>query len=201
MRRKPPESIKYVNWSSTLSSRATPIISNESLTRCSNGTGPIDSPSNRQGDAIAIRGQSDTTESEEKKQLLASAKRVFKKLARSYLNRRAPPDTESLRELWEYKDVLDLKTVLAWRDEVGIRRGVLYEDGRIEFEEWPVPPHEDIIDIFENVFKGQFVHPWTDPNNWMAPFRGLHSKGKFSRFSWDLTDGARYKLPWEEKAT
>jgi hypothetical protein len=51
-----------------------------------------------------------------------------------------------------------LKIVSTWRDEVGIRRGVLYEDGKVEVDIWPVPP-EDIIDIFENVFKRHFVLP------------------------------------------
>jgi hypothetical protein len=55
-----------------------------------------------------------------------------------------------VRELWEYNYALDLKTVFTWRDEVGVKRGVLYEDGKVEFDKWPVPPHEDIIDIFEN---------------------------------------------------
>ena len=117
--------------------------------------------SNSRSDTTASREQSETsTEFEEKKQRLVSAERLFKKLARSYLKKRAPPDPESMRELWEYKDVLDLMTVFTWRNEVGIRRGVLYEDGKVEFEEWPLPPHEDIIDIFENVFKRQFVSPW-----------------------------------------
>jgi hypothetical protein len=67
--------------------------------------------------------------------LLASAKKIFKKLGKSYLNQRAPPDFERVKELWEYKDVLDLKTVFNWRDEAGIREGVLYDDGKVEFEE------------------------------------------------------------------
>ena len=115
-------------------------------------------------------------ELEEKKRRLVSAKRVFKKLARFYLNKRTPPDPEHVRELWEYKDILDLKTVFTWRDEVGIRRGVLYEDGKVEFEEWPNPPHEDIIDNFENIFKGQFLFPWLNPR--VPTFKGKHTQGK-----------------------
>ena len=114
----------------------------------------------------------------EQKQRLTAAKKLFKKLARSYLDKRAPPDPENVRELWEYKDVLDLKTVFTWRDEVGIRSGVLYEDGKVEFDKWPVPPHEDIIDIFENFFKLQFVLPWMSQNNRIPPFKGKHNQGK-----------------------
>ena len=86
-------------------------------------------------------------------------KRIFKKLARSYLKKRTRPDPESVRELWEYKDILELKTVFTWRDEVGIRRGVLYEDGKVEFEEWLLPPYENIVDVFETIFRRQFVFP------------------------------------------
>jgi hypothetical protein len=59
-----------------------------------------------------------------------------------------------MRELWEYRDILDLQTVFTWPDEVGIRKGVLYEDGKVEFEEWSLPPHENVIDVFETMFKG-----------------------------------------------
>lgn len=124
-------------------SSGTPIISNKGFSSRSNGS-----------DGAAVREQTDTTmKLGEEKQRIASAKRVFKKLANSYLSKRAPPDPERVRELWEYKDVLDLRTVLTWRDEVGIGRGVLYDDGKFEFDEWPSPPHEDIIDLFETIFK------------------------------------------------
>jgi hypothetical protein len=149
-------------------------------TTLSNSTERIDSlPSNIGSDTAAIIEQLDAyTELKGQKQRLTAAKKIFKKLTRSYLDKRAPPDPESMRELWEYKDVLDLKTVFTWRDEVGIRRGVLYENGKIEFDKWPVPPHEDIFDIFENVFKRQFVLPWMNQNNRIPTFRGKHNQGK-----------------------
>jgi len=62
-----------------------------------------------------------------------------------------------------------------WRDEAGIRRGVLSEDGKVESEEWPVRPHEDIIDIFENIFKSQFVFLWMNPRN--PTFEGKKGTG------------------------
>jgi hypothetical protein len=114
--------------------------------------------SNSRSNTAAIIEQPGTsTGLKEKNQRPTAANWVFKKLARSYLDKRAPPAPESVRELWEYVDVLDLKTVFTWRDEVGIRRGVLCEDGKVEFDKWPAPPHEDIIDIFENVFKRQLA--------------------------------------------
>ena len=111
--------------------------------------------------------------------------------------KRAPPDPESVRELWEYKDVLDLMTVFTWRDEVGIKRGVLYEDGKVEFEEWPAPPHEYIIDLFEIVFRRQFVSPW--PNDLNPTFDGTHTQGEDTLFLEEYINDARYKLPWEKK--
>ena len=155
-----------------------PISSGEAFQRRSGARERIQSLlSNSANYATAIRDQPDTSmELEGKRRRLASAKRVFKKLARSYLDKRVPPDPERVKDLWEYKDVLDLKTVFAWRDEAGIRRGVLYEDGKVEFEVWPVLPHEDIVDIFENIFKSQFVFPWMDPRN--PTFEGKHNEDK-----------------------
>jgi hypothetical protein len=165
-----------------LSSRTTPPNSDGSVSKHCNTRGRINSlPSNSRNDTTAINDQPDmSTELEEKKQQLVAANQIFKNLARSYLKKRAPPDPESMRELWEYKDILDLKTVFTWRDEAGIRRGVLYEDGKIEFEEWPLPPHENIIDVFETIFKKQFVFPWPDDLN--PTFEGTHSQGKDPRF-------------------
>jgi hypothetical protein len=40
----------------------------------------------------------------------------------------------------EFSDLLDLRTVLKWRDETGIECGVLFENGKIGFDEWLVPP-------------------------------------------------------------
>ena len=151
----------------------------EGVSTRSNSRGQINSfrSSGRSGTA-AIGEQADASiELEEQKQRLASAKRLFKRLARSYLKKRAPPDTGSVKGLWEYKDVLDLETVFSWRDEAGIKRGVLYEDGKVEFEEWPIRPHEQIADHFENVFKAQFVFgPWLNLRN--PTFVGNRSSGK-----------------------
>jgi hypothetical protein len=114
---------------------------------------------------------------EERKKQLASAKRVFNKLARSYLDNRAPPNPEIMKESWKFKDVLDLKSVFTWCDEVGIKNGVLYEDGKVEFEKWPTPPHASIINVFENMFNLQFSFPWMTPTNLSPVFSGTHTQG------------------------
>src|SRR5438045_9559586 len=98
-----------------LRSSRTHLISNEGLSTSSEA---------------ATIGEADATmELEEKKKRIASAKRIFKNLARSYLDERAPPDRNSVRELWKYKDILDLTTVFGWRDELDIRRVGLFEHG------------------------------------------------------------------------
>ena len=112
---------------------------------------------------------------------------------------RAPPDAESVKELWEYQDVLDLKTVFTWCNEVGIKRGVLYEDGKVEFDEWPLPPHEYIIDLFEIIFRRQFISLW--PNDLNPTFDGIHSQGEDTLFLENYINDTRYKLPWEKKTT
>ena len=85
-----------------------------------------------------------------------------------------------MRELGKYNDVLDLMTVFAWRDEVGIKRGVLYEDGKVEFEKWPLTPHENIVKLFEGIFNRQFYFPW--PSDVSSAFEGIGSQGKVAFF-------------------
>jgi len=96
-------------------------------------------------------------------------------------------------------DLKTVKTVLAWRDEVGVRRGILYEDGKVEFEEWSVRPHEAVIDIFENIFKSQFVCCCMNPRN--PTFEGKHNQGKNTPFWRIKFNDARYELPWGKETT
>lgn len=109
---------------------------------------------------------------------LSTAKRLFKRLAKIYLDKRQPPSENKVKELWEFRDLLDLKTVLKWRDEAGVKRGILFEDRKVEFDEWPNPPHEDLIRLFENLFKSQFVNQWIAPNYYKPNFDGKHTQGK-----------------------
>ena len=109
---------------------------------------------------------------------LSKAKRIFKRLARLYLDKRQPPAENEVKELWEFSDLLDLRTVLKWRDEEGIKRGLLFENGRIEFDKWPTPPHEGLIDLFENIFKSQFVYQWITAIDYQPNFDGKRAQGK-----------------------
>ena len=109
---------------------------------------------------------------------LSKAKRLFKRLGKLYLDKRQPPPENEVKELWEFSDLLDLRTVLKWRDEAGIKSGILFEDGKIEFDKWPIPPHEELIDMFENTFKSQFVYRWITAYDYQPNFVGKRSQGR-----------------------
>jgi len=54
-----------------------------------------------------------------------------------------------MQQFIEYDDIL------AWRDEVGVKKGVVYENGRVLFNQWPVRPHEQIVNEFNIQFVSQ----------------------------------------------
>lgn len=76
----------------------------------------------------------------------------------------------------EFSDLLDLRTVLKWRDGTCIKCGDVFENGKIEFDEWQVPPHGAFIDLFENIFKYQFVSPWITAYYYQPNFHGRQSQ-------------------------
>jgi hypothetical protein len=131
---------------------------------------------------------------------LSKARHIFKRLARFYLDKRKSPAENEVKELWEFSDLLDLRMVLKWRDEAGIKRGILFENGKIEFDEWPIPPHESLIELFENMFKYQFINPWITTSNYCPNFDGKRSQGKkhFS-FKNELILPRRYNFSGKKK--
>ena len=65
--------------------------------------------------------------------------------------RRPPPD-EEMERLWQMREYVDLDSIRKWRDEVGVKKGVICDDGKVIFDEWPDSPHEDIISEFNCQF-------------------------------------------------
>lgn len=61
---------------------------------------------------------------------------------------------EDARKYVEFEDIV------VWRDEVGVRKGVMYENGRVLFNEWPVRPHENIVNEFNTQFATQYMSPY-----------------------------------------
>ena len=83
-------------------------------------------------------------------------KALFKKLCRRYMKRQTPPADKEMEPLWRMREYVDVEDIIAWRDEVGVRKGVVCEDGKVIFNEWPVPPHEQIVSEFNTQFVTQF---------------------------------------------
>ena len=50
------------------------------------------------------------------------------------------------------QEYVDVENIRKWRDEIGVKKGVVCDDGKIIFDEWPVPPHEQIISEFNAQF-------------------------------------------------
>jgi hypothetical protein len=108
-----------------------------------------------------------------------TAKNLFKKLTRRYMRTQTPPSDRDLEPLINLRQYYTYDDVIAWRDSIGLRRGVVYEaDGTVSFEECPVPPHERIIGEFTNMFMFQMINSWYNtPNGPM--FYTTGSEGKF----------------------
>jgi hypothetical protein len=65
---------------------------------------------------------------------------------------RCPPPDEEMERLWQMREYVDLDSIRKWRDEVGVKKGVMCDDGKVIFDEWPEPPHEQIISEFNSQF-------------------------------------------------
>ena len=58
--------------------------------------------------------------------------------------------------LWRMRTYVDVEDIIVWRDEVGVKKGVVYEDGKVIFNEWLMAPHEQIVSEFNTQFISQF---------------------------------------------
>ena len=65
-----------------------------------------------------------------------------------------------MEPLWKMQEHIEFEDIVAWRDEVGVRKGVVYENGRVLFNEWPVRPHEQIVNEFNSQFDRQYMSPY-----------------------------------------
>ena len=63
-----------------------------------------------------------------------AAHRIFRKLAKSYLEKQKAPSQEEQSKLWDYAEAIDLKTFIQWRDETDIRNGVHVDHGKSDFQ-------------------------------------------------------------------
>ena len=91
----------------------------------------------------------------------AEIKTLFQKLCRQYMKRKTHPTDEEMEPLWRMREYVDFDDIIAWRDEVGVRKGVVYENGKVLFNEWPMRPHEHIVDEFNSQFVTQYKSPYS----------------------------------------
>ena len=69
--------------------------------------------------------------------------------------RRPPPDKE-MEPLWRMHEYVDIDNIRKWRDEIGVKKGVICDHGKVIFDEWPDAPHEQILSEFNTQFITQF---------------------------------------------
>ena len=77
------------------------------------------------------------------------------------MKRQTPPTDKEMEPLWRMREYIDFEDIVAWRDEVGVRKGVVYDEGKVLFNEWPAPPHEFIVDEFNFQFNTQYKSPYS----------------------------------------
>ena len=46
-----------------------------------------------------------------------------------------PPTDKEMEPLWEMRKYTDFEDIMVWRDEVGVKKGLVYENGRVLFNE------------------------------------------------------------------
>ena len=66
-----------------------------------------------------------------------------------------------ISKLKDLKEAYGWRDIIEWRDQMGIKKGIIFdEDGSIFFEEWPDRPHDQIVGEFTLMFSSQFRSPY-----------------------------------------
>lgn len=74
-----------------------------------------------------------------------------------YMRLQRPPSGKEMETIWKFKKHIDFEDFVLWKEQIGIKRGLMFdEDGTIIFEDWPLGPHDLIIDEFNSQFDRQF---------------------------------------------
>jgi len=71
-----------------------------------------------------------------------------------------------MEPLWRMRDYVDVENIRKWRDEIGVKKGVICDNGKVIFDEWPVPPHEQIISEFNMQFTAQYASIYLGTPHW-----------------------------------
>jgi hypothetical protein len=86
------------------------------------------------------------------------SEKAFKRVCRMYVHETsASAPAKGVEMIWKFKKYIDFEDFVLWKDQVGIKKGVVFdEDKTIIFEEWPTRPHDQIVDIFNSQLMEQF---------------------------------------------
>ena len=82
---------------------------------------------------------------------------LSKKLCRRYLKLHSPLPNKEMEPLWRMREYVDVENIRKWRDEIGVKKGVICDDGKVFFDKWPDSLHEEIISEFNTQFIIQFA--------------------------------------------
>ena len=85
--------------------------------------------------------------------------------------------------LLRMREYVDVEDIVAWRYEVGVRKGVVREDGKVIFKVWPEHPHEQIVFEFNTQFATQFSSMFSGTPHYpvfIRPITGIYLLSKMN---------------------
>jgi hypothetical protein len=79
-------------------------------------------------------------------------KMLFKKLCQYYLKLHHPSPDKEMMSLWRMWEYINVENICKWRNEIGVKKGIVYDDGKVNFDEWLDSLYENIISEFNVQF-------------------------------------------------
>ena len=73
-----------------------------------------------------------------------------------------------MEPLWNCQQDIDFEDMVRWRDEVGVKRGIIYDGGKIIFDRFADAPHDEVVGEFNWQFDRQFGAPYVGTANYPA---------------------------------
>jgi hypothetical protein len=111
--------------------------------------------------------------------VITLAKRVFKRIGRAYMRKQRTPSASDLAEINQYHHAFTWQDIIEWSDQISLRHGVTYDDdGTVLFEEWPIKPHDQIVDEISLLFDTKFRSPYVEQAGIHPTFVGDRATGR-----------------------
>jgi len=73
-----------------------------------------------------------------------------------------------MEPLWRCRENIDFEDMVKWRDEAGVKRGVVYDGGKVTFVKFADTPHDEIVGEFISQFDRQFRAPYAGTAHYPA---------------------------------